>query len=136
MGAPLDRALIGRLGVRDTEGHAVGRGAVVASEFLGLTLRRHVQQEGDIALFQPDHAAVGAGVGVGEAHQLQPFLHRLRVRTGEFDELEAIHAQGVGGVDSRGGGFNAHGASPEFSRGRSDARATLHAGAAAGWPGT
>ncbi len=94
-GAARQRALIGGLGVGDAEGHAVGRWAVVLGEVRRLPGGRAVDQHGDVALLQAHHAVGRVHMGGGEAHQLQARNHRFGLGAGEFDELEAVDAEGV-----------------------------------------
>ena len=64
-------------------------------------------------------------MGLGEAHQLQPGDHGFRLRAGEFDEFETVHAQRVFLVEFGGGVL--HDASP---------LSILVATSAADWGGT
>jgi hypothetical protein len=115
-GAARHRALEGDLRITHAEGHAVGRGAVFGRERCRLPLGRAVDQQGDVALLQPDHVIGRVHMRLGETHQLQPGHHGRRVGAGELDEIEAVDAERVFLVQPCGGvglGRIVHGASPE-----------------------
>ncbi|VXC50053.1 hypothetical protein SPHINGOT1_10354 [Sphingomonas sp. T1] len=93
--APCQRSVEGRLGVRNTERHAVRRRTMVGAERRGLPRRFSVEQKVNATLFVAGHC-LGRMPGRGhETQLLELFAHRRRIGRCELAELETIQPHRV-----------------------------------------
>ncbi|MNC35786.1 hypothetical protein D3C75_842810 [compost metagenome] len=95
LGAQLQGAGVGLVGVLHPEGHAAGRRAVLGGEVGGEALRLLVEDQVDVALAVQVHVLGAVGGDLGEAHHGEDGFQGVRRRGGEFDELEAHQAHRV-----------------------------------------